>query len=152
MTRSIIGAASPHESAGLHVRGAATYVDDIREPDGTLHLAPGTAECAHGLIRSVDLSRVREAPGVVAVLTAADIPGDNNCSPSMHDDAILAEDEIVFHGQVVFVVVARSREQARHAARLRRIDVSSQSPLIEVEDGLAAGPRCCSRTASREAM
>ena len=139
MTRSIIGAASAHESAGLHVRGAATYVDDIREPDGTLHLAPGTAECAHGLIRAVDLSRVREAPGVVTVLTAADIPEDNNCSPSMHDDAILAENEIVFHGQVVFVVVARSREQARHAARLGRIDVSSQSPLIEVEDGLAAG-------------
>ena len=139
MTRAHIGAASAHESASLHVRGTAIYIDDIREPAGTLHLAPGAAECAHGVIRSVDLSRVRDAPGVVAVLTAADIPGDNNCSPSMHDDAILAENEVVFHGQVVFVAVARSREQARRAVRLGRIEVEPTPPLIEVEDGLAAG-------------
>ena len=67
-----------HDSAVNHVTGRSTYIDDILEPRGTLHLAPGCANFACGKITKVDLSAVREAPGVVAVLIAADIPGDND--------------------------------------------------------------------------
>ncbi len=59
----------PHDSARLHVQGAATYVDDIGEPAGTLHIAIGMANQASGRLRSLDLDAVRGAPGVVAVLT-----------------------------------------------------------------------------------
>ena len=80
----------PHDSARLHVRGAATYVDDIREPQGTLHVAIGMADKASGRLRGLDLAAVRAAPGVVAVLTAADIPGKNDVAPVFADEPLFA--------------------------------------------------------------
>ena len=134
-----VGLALAHDSAARHVQGSAAYVDDIPEPAGTLHVAPGSAGAARGSIRSVDLDPVRAAPGVVAVLTAADIPGVNDCSPAFGDDPILAAGEVLFHGQVVFAVVAATRDAARRAARRARIEVEARPPRVTVDDGLAAG-------------
>ena len=134
-----VGAAIAHDSAERHVRGSAAYVDDIREPAGTLHVAPGYAEATCGRLRSVDLDAVRRAPGVVAVLLASDIPGANECSPSLGGDPVLADSEILFHGQVVFAVAAASRRDARRAARLARIDVEEGAPAVDVESGVHSG-------------
>ena len=76
----------PHDSARMHVRGAAPYVDDIREPAGTLHIGIGMSNKAAGTLRSLDLDAVGAAPGVVAVLTAADIPGKNDIAPAFADE------------------------------------------------------------------
>jgi xanthine dehydrogenase large subunit len=133
-----VGQALAHDSAALHVRGAAPYIDDLREPEDMVHLAPGYArEGAKGRIRSVDLSAVKTYPGVVAVLTASDIPGLNDASPSIGGDPILADGEIIFHGQVVFAVVAETREAARKAARLAKIEVAAAPPAVTVDDALA---------------
>jgi xanthine dehydrogenase large subunit len=127
-----------HDSAVKHVTGAAPYIDDILEPAGTLHLAPGFArDAARGRITALDLSAVRAHPGVVAVLTAADVPGVNDCSPSIGGDPVLAAGEILFHGQVVFCVVATTRDAARRAARLARIEVDRMKPAVTVEDAEA---------------
>ena len=134
-----VGLALAHDSAARHVQGSAAYVDDLPEPAGTVHVAPGYAgAAARGSIRSTDLDAVRAAPEVVAVLTAEDIPGANDCSPAFGDDPILAAGEILFHGQVVFAVVAGTRDAARRAARLARIEVDARPPRVTVEDGLAA--------------
>ena len=128
-----------HDSAVRHVTGGATYVDDIREPEGTLHVAVGGAPVARGRIDALDLSAVRSAPGVVAVLTAADIPGENNVGPVLHDDPVLAADRVEFHGQALFAVVAQTREAARRAVRLAQIDIiAAEPPLVTVEQALAA--------------
>jgi xanthine dehydrogenase large subunit len=135
-----VGLALAHDSAILHVQGSAVYIDDMREPEGTLHVAPGYApEGARGRIVACDLAAVRSYPGVVAVLTAFDIPGINDCSPAMGDDPILADGEILFHGQVVFAVVAKTREAARRAARLANIEIAQEMAAITVEDALAQG-------------
>ncbi|MGB5800600.1 MAG: xanthine dehydrogenase molybdopterin binding subunit, partial [Mesorhizobium sp.] len=98
-----------HDSAHKHVSGTAIYIDDLPEPAGTLHLGLGLSTVAHGRLTSMDLSAVRAAPGVIDVLTAKDIPGENDISPSgMHDDPILADGEVLFHGQPVFAVLART--------------------------------------------
>ncbi|RKP50694.1 xanthine dehydrogenase molybdopterin binding subunit [Trinickia fusca] len=117
-----IGAPLPHESAELHVSGEACYTDDLPELAGTLHAALGLSRHAHARIVSLDLRAVREAPGVVAVLTAADIPGENNCGPVVHDDPILAIDTVQYLGQPIFAVVARTHELARRAAALAKSD------------------------------
>ena len=132
------GRALAHDSAARHVQGSAAYIDDIREPAGTVHVAPGCAGASRGAIRSLDLDAVHASPGVLAVLTAADIPGTNDCSPSLGDDPILASGEVFFHGQVVFAVVAETRCAARHAARRARIGVETTAPRVTVDDGLAA--------------
>jgi xanthine dehydrogenase large subunit len=131
----------PHDSARLHVSGAAAYVDDIREPQGTLHMAVGMADKAHGTLLGLDLSAVRAAEGVVAVLTAADIPGKNDIAPVFDDEPLLAHDEILFHGQALFAVAATSRDAARRAVRLAKIDIAEKTPALSVADALETGAR-----------
>jgi len=132
-----VGQAVQHDSAALHVAGRAVYVDDMPEPDGLLHVAPGYAQNGvHGKLKSVNLDAVRAAPGVVMVLTAQDIPAINDCSPAMGDDPIFAVDSILFHGQVVFAVVATTRDAARRAAKLASIEVDESPAAISVDDAL----------------
>ncbi|SFT36428.1 xanthine dehydrogenase, molybdenum binding subunit apoprotein [Pseudovibrio denitrificans] len=134
-----VGKSYKHDSALKHVAGKATYIDDMIEPRGTLHVAPGYAPGATcGRITKIDLSAVRAAPGVVAVLEAADIPGVNDCSPAMGDDPVLVADKIVFHGQLVFLVVAETRLRARKAVKLAEIEVEAEAPLVSVADALKA--------------
>jgi len=135
-----VGAARPHESAHLHVAGAATYVDDIPEVAGTLHAALGLSPVAHGRLRSIALERLRAMPGVVDVFAAADLPGANDCGPILHDDPILADGELRYLGQPVFAVVARTREQARRAAARAR-EVLQIEPLEPVLSPRAAHAR-----------
>jgi xanthine dehydrogenase large subunit len=119
------------------VSGAALYIDDIREPEGTLHVAPGGAPVAHGRLNRLGLDAVRTAPGVVRVLTSADIPGRNDCSPVRGDDPILAEKTIDFREQVLFAVVAETREAARRAVRLAQIELDPEPAVITVDQALA---------------
>ena len=126
-----------HDSAALHVRGAAAYIDDIREPQGTLHVAPGLSPATRGRIKTLNLDPVRAAPGVVAVLTPADVPGHNNTS-HFDDDPLIAEGAVVFRGQVIFAVVARTRDEARRAARLAQVEIEEETPILTIEDALAA--------------
>ncbi len=128
------GVDHPHESAHLHVAGEALYVDDIPEIAGTVHAALGLSEKAHARIRSIDLAAVRAAPGVVAVLTAADIPGGNDCGPIVHDDPILADGLVQYVGQPMFVAIARSYGAARRAARLAKVDYEVLPPVLTPQE------------------
>ncbi|MFD1555510.1 xanthine dehydrogenase molybdopterin binding subunit [Paraburkholderia silviterrae] len=131
--QAALGAPLPHESADLHVSGEARYTDDIPELHGTLHAALGLSRHAHARIAALDLARVRAMPGIVAVLTAADIPGENNCGPVLHDDPVLAHDEVQYLGQPVFAVIATSHALARRAAALAASnDVVRYEPLEPV--------------------
>jgi xanthine dehydrogenase large subunit len=112
-----------HDSAHKHVAGTADYIDDMVEPTGTLHAYLGLSACAHGEIVSMDLDAVRAAPGVVGVLTIADIPGENDVSPTgKHDEPIFAPGKVEFWGQPMFAVVAGTREEARRAAHLAKVE------------------------------
>jgi xanthine dehydrogenase large subunit len=133
-----VGAGHPHDSAHLHVSGAARYCDDEVEPADMLHLAFGQSTCAHGRIVALDLSAVRAAPGVVAVYTAADIPGVNDVSPVAGDDPLLADGHVLFVGQPVFLVAATSQVAARKAARLGRIDYAPLPACLTVAQAQVA--------------
>jgi xanthine dehydrogenase large subunit len=127
-----------HDAADRHVQGNAPYIDDILEPEGTVHVVPGGAPVAHGTIARLDLTAVKAVPGVVAVLTVADIPARNDVSPVAGDDPLFAESRIAFHSQPVFAVVGTTREAARRAARLAVIEVAEDKPLVDVAEALAA--------------
>ena len=131
----------PHDAAALHVTGRARYVDDIPTPQGTLHLAFGLSKTAHGTLTSIDLSEVQKAEGVVAVLTADDLPFDNDVSPSNHDEPLLATGEVYYAGQPIFLVVATSHLLARRAARLGKIVVEPLPAVLDVDTALGADLR-----------
>jgi xanthine dehydrogenase large subunit len=127
----VVGLSLPHESAHLHVAGTAAYTDDLPEPAGTLHAALGLSPLAHGRLLSVDTAALMAEPGVVAVLTARDIPGTNDCGAIVHDDPVLAEGTLHYVGQPVFVVLATTRDLARRAAARARHVIQSE-PLAAV--------------------
>ncbi len=131
----------PHDAAHLHVTGAARYIDDIPTPAGTLHLAFGISTIAAGRIRDMNLAAVKNARGVVAVLTAADLPFANDVSPSAHDEPLLSDGSVHYLGQPLFMVVADSHLNARFAARQAQISYDAATPVLTIEDALAANAR-----------
>jgi len=127
-----------HDSAPRHVSGEALYIDDIPEPPGLLHLYVGQSTRAHARVTRLDLAAVRAAPGVVAVLTPADIPGRNDIAPFAKDDPVFAEGEVRFLGQALFCVAAESLPKARAAAALAVVEYEDLPPLLTAEAAVAA--------------
>ncbi|HEV2513441.1 MAG TPA: xanthine dehydrogenase molybdopterin binding subunit [Bosea sp. (in: a-proteobacteria)] len=139
-TRPIVGSPLKHDSAEKHVAGEALYIDDIPEPAGLAHACLGLSTIAHGRLLSLDLSAVEAAPGVLSVLSAADIPGANDISSThKHDEPVFATADILHHGQPLFAVIAETREQARHAALLAKAAYDEAPPLLDVAAARAAG-------------
>ncbi|MEG0921009.1 MAG: xanthine dehydrogenase molybdopterin binding subunit [Comamonas sp.] len=136
-----VGISRAHESAALHVAGEAAYIDDMPELAGTLHCALGLSPIAHGRLLALDLDVVRALPGVVAVMTAADIPGVNDCGSIIHDDPILCDGEIRYLGQPLFAVLAQTRQAARQAAALAKkiAKVDAAEPVLTPQQAHALG-------------
>ncbi|WP_428928341.1 xanthine dehydrogenase molybdopterin binding subunit [Marinibacterium sp. SX1] len=131
----------PHDAARLHVTGQARYVDDIPLPAGALQLAFGLSEIARGRIAAMDLDAVRAAPGVACVMTADDLPFANDVSPSAHDEPLLSDGSVHYVGQPLFLVAATSHLAARKAVRLARVEYVEDTPILTIEDALAADSR-----------
>ena len=104
-SRVISATSQHHDSAVKHVSGRAIYVDDIATSANCLTVLIDKPACACA-DPGMDLSAVAAAPGVVAVMSASDIPGVNDCGPMFHDDPIFAVDEVCYIGQSVFAVAA----------------------------------------------
>ena len=133
-----VGSNPPHESAAAQVQGAAPYVDDIPETAATLHAAPVLSPVAHGTLHRLDTRAALALPGVVAVLTAADIPGDPVLASFSHDEPILASGSVQHVGQVMALVVATDVNTARRAARLVRADITPLPAVLHARAAHAA--------------
>jgi xanthine dehydrogenase large subunit len=131
---------TPHDSAIKQVAGRAEYVDDLTEPEGTLHAYLGLSTKAHAEIAALDLDAVRKAPGVVGVLTADDVPGENDISSvHKHDEPVFAETVVKYWGQPIFCVIATDRDAARRAAKLVRIEYRDLPHVTDVAAAMRAG-------------
>jgi xanthine dehydrogenase large subunit len=136
-----VGISRPHESAHLHVAGEANYIDDLPELAGTLHCALGLSPIANGKLTATALDKIRAIPGVIGVLTAADIPGPNDCGSIIHDDPILCDGEIRYLGQPIFAVIAETRDIARRAAAKAKevVTIEAAPPVITPQQAHAKG-------------
>jgi xanthine dehydrogenase large subunit len=131
--------AKPHDSAHMHVSGEAIYGDDIAEPRDLLHTYLRLADRAHARVTRMDLSKVRAAPGVAAVICAQDLAATtNDISPVFPGDVVFVDGEVHFFGQPLFAVAAESREAARRAAMLAQIDYEDLPAILSIEEALAA--------------
>ena len=132
----VLGQEMPHESAVKHVTGGALYVDDVAEPAELLHVATGYSSHAHARIISCDLDRVREAQGVVDVITITDVPGDPDVSPVYTGDMLFANEEVVYVGQPIFAVAATSHEHAMRACKLAEIEYEPLPHVLTPREAL----------------
>jgi len=132
-----VGRSKKHESADKHVAGEAIYVDDRAGLRGELHAAVGQSTQAHADIISMDLSAVKSAEGVIAVITVEDVPGHTDIGPVFPGDPVLAIGKVEFIGQPIFAVAATSYDLARRAAKLAKIEYKPLEAVLTVKDALA---------------
>lgn len=129
---------APHESAINHVTGDAAFIDDIPLPPGTLHGIAFLSPAASGHIRGFRLEEALAVPGVRAIVSALDIPGHNQVGPVVHDEVLLAEGKLEYHGQAVFLLAADNLDSAHRALKLIDIDIEEEKPILSIEDAEAA--------------
>ncbi len=129
----------PHESAHKHVTGEAIYVDDRAQQEQMLEVWPVCSPHAHAKILSRDASAARAMPGVRAVLLAEDVPGLNDVGAVRHDEILLADKEVFYHGQIVALVVGETPETCRAAAEKVVVEYEPLPPIFTIEEAIAAG-------------
>ena len=127
-----------HESGYLHAKGEARYVDDLPLPPHSLYALPVLSTQASARIKSIDISAALELEGVLAVLTAKDIPGVNDASAFAHDEPLLAAQRVEYIGHPVACVYASSLNQCRAAAALVKVEYSesSQPPILSIREAI----------------
>lgn len=133
----VVGQSNIHESAVAQVMGAAPYLDDLPELQGTLYAAPILSTVAHGTLHGVDASAALNMPGVRGVVLAADIPGDPILAAFGHDEPIFALDKVWHVGQVIGLVVADSVMGARRAARKVQLDITPLPAILDTRTAIA---------------
>ncbi|HEY0902816.1 MAG TPA: molybdopterin cofactor-binding domain-containing protein, partial [Marmoricola sp.] len=135
---AVVGLEVPHESAALHVTGAALFTDDlVARTRDCLHASPVQAPHAHARVTGLRTAAALEVPGVVHVLTAEDVPGVGDAG--VHDDEPLFPSEICFHGQAVCWVLGETLEAARLGAAAVEVDFEPLPSLLRVTEAIAAG-------------
>ncbi|MFE1788201.1 xanthine dehydrogenase molybdopterin binding subunit [Streptomyces sp. NPDC059525] len=132
-----VGLPLPHESANLHVTGAALYTDDlIHRTKDVLHAHPVQVMKAHGRITALRTEPALAVPGVVRVLTAADVPGVNDAG--MKHDEPLFPDTVMFHGHAVAWVLGETLEAARLGAAAVEVELDEQPSIVTLSEAIAA--------------
>ena len=133
----VVGRAVAHESALEHVTGAALYTDDLGvRLTNLLHAWPVQAPHAHALVTHLETAAALEVSGVVRVLTAADVLGENDTGPSRHDEPLFPT-EIMFHGMWVAWVLADTEEAARLGAARVIVEYEALPAVVTLEDAIA---------------
>jgi len=122
-----------------HVRGTSRYIDDMPDPAGLLHAAAVTSPVPHAKLISIEISAAFTLPGVVEVLTSADIPGANQIGGIIQDEELFAESAVHFIGQPVAVVVAETPHQARAGARACALELEELPAIFDAREAAAAG-------------
>ena len=128
-----------HDSALKHATGDARYIDDMPEPRGCLHTALVTSRWAHARLTGIDATRALEVPGVHAVITAADIPGENDVGAIVPGEPLLADGLVEYVGHPVAAVLARDADTARRAAALVEVTAEPLPPVLDLREAIARG-------------
>jgi xanthine dehydrogenase molybdopterin binding subunit/xanthine dehydrogenase small subunit len=129
----------PHESAHKHVTGEAIYVDDHAQQQSILEVWPVCSPHAHAKILRRDATAARLMPGVSAVLLAEDVPGLNDVGAVRHDEILLADKEVFYHGHIVALVVGATPEICRAAAAKVIVEYEPLPPIFTIEEAIEAG-------------
>jgi CO/xanthine dehydrogenase Mo-binding subunit len=145
MTHTIIGKSAPRVDARAKVTGEALYPGDLSRRD-MLHMKIVFARRPHARVLSIDASRAEAHPGVVAVLTAQDVPV-NEYGLQYNDQPVLCgpgsdkpgADVVRFEGDQVAAVVAETEKAAAQAAKLIQLTYEDLPAVTEPHTAMAPG-------------
>jgi xanthine dehydrogenase large subunit len=120
-----------HVDIDSYVKGEAQYIDDILMPENLLHCAIFPSSVAHGKIVMLNTKEAENYPGVRAVFSAKDIPGENQIGLVIHDEPLLVSEEVKHIGDPIALVVAESAEIARKAVKLITCEITNLPPVFD---------------------
>ncbi len=132
-----VGQPIPHDSAVGHVTGRATYIDDVPPMPGELLVGALGSPIASGTLDGLAASAASCIPGVIAILTAADIPAHNHFGLLAKDEPFLAERDLLYVGQPIALVAAQSRESLACGLAAIKLHVTERPPLVDLEQSIA---------------
>lgn len=115
------------------------YVDDMQVSEQLLYGKVVYSPHAHAKIASYDLDTALAIEGVHAILTYKDIPGENQMGPVIHDEVVLAEKEVIFIGQAMFLIAAENKDIAEEAAKAIRVKYELLPHIVTIEDAMQSG-------------
>jgi selenium-dependent xanthine dehydrogenase len=120
--------------------GAGEFVDDMHVP-GMLHGAVLRTKHPRALVKKIDISAARALPGVEVVLTAKDVPGERLLGHIVHDwPVMIAEgEETRYVGDALVVLAATTKQAARQAVDLIRVEYEELPPLLSPQAAMAEG-------------
>ncbi len=127
---SAVGVSSPRRDSEPKVRGTTRYAADASIP-GLLHARLVLSHEAHAMIKSIRTEAARAIPGVVAVLTADDLPIKGSGKGRLFEP--LAREEVVYAGQPVALVVAESEALAEDGVELVEVELEPLEPVLDLE-------------------
>ncbi len=138
-----------HDSAMKHVTGQSVYINDIDQSRLLIGKVIYSSQ-AHAQLTKIDYSEVLNIKGVHCVLTASDIPGENQMGPVIHDEPCLADKEVTFIGQAIALIAAETEEQLIEAEKKIIIEYQPLPAIIDLEtaiekSNLIAKPRIIKR-------
>jgi xanthine dehydrogenase large subunit len=122
-----------------HVCGESLFVDDLTPPEGTLHAAVFSSPIAHGRIKKLNLEETKKTDGVVDILAAEDIPGENQIGAIIQDEQLLANDILDFRGQPIAIVVARDTFSAHEAAKKIKLEFEEFPAVTDAREAYQKG-------------
>ena len=128
--------AKSHESAEKHVTGQALYTDDQRLPIDMLHLWPVLSTQARAKI-SLDLTAASQVQGVVTIITAEDVTGENDTGVIFHDEVLLPTEEVSYCGQAIVWVAGETEDAARRGAEKVIVNYEPLTPILTIQDAIA---------------
>lgn len=126
-----------HLSGVAIVTGAAKFIGDENKPHGMLYAKALCSTCAHGKILEIDLAEAQKILGVVTIITASDIPGENQIGHTIKDEPLLADKEVVYVGQPILLILATSAKIAERAARSIKVKYKQLTPILTIEEAIA---------------
>ncbi|MFT3710021.1 MAG: xanthine dehydrogenase molybdopterin binding subunit [Archangium sp.] len=132
-----------HESGLRHTSGEAKYVDDFPAPTGMLIAQVVGSTHARGKVRKLDISAAKKISGVISVITAADIPGENNVGPVVHDEELLASKDVRYLGQAIALVVGETYEACRAGVAAVKMEIDAETAITTIEQAIAADSFLC---------
>lgn len=124
-----------------HVTGESVYINDMLAENRLLHGHVVYSRYAHAKILKLDVEEARRLPGVFAVITAAEIPGENQMGPVIHDEPCLAAGEVLCFGQAVALIATVDAETALRAEKLINIEYQPLETILTIEEAIKNGTR-----------
>jgi len=131
-----VGQSVPRVDAMDKVTGRCRYTADIPVPEGCLHGVTVRATIPHGQLKAIDTAEALAIPGVVAVLTWKDVPGELHYGNAVPDQPVLVRDHIRFYGEAIAVVLGESLVAAQLGAKKVRVLTESLPPVSDPAEAL----------------